>query len=163
MRRPSTTLPLLAMTLLAAVTSSACGRDPGKVSLPECLDLEAVYALTGPESVGTSSWAEAGGLADDLGSAHAADFPSAPLTIYGPGEESGTFDSFNELAIVDIAESRGVPEEEALARPDYISSPNDNVIIDGVAGTGGSFGWVGHAFASQNEDTIRTFAVEGQD
>ena len=37
------------------------------------------------------------------------------------------------------------------------------MIIDGVAGTPGSFGWVGHAFAQHNEAAIRTFAVAGDD
>jgi ABC-type phosphate transport system substrate-binding protein len=160
MRRPPIPLRALVVTLVAGAALTACGPDDRTVTLPDCLDLGAVYALTGPESIGDNSWASARALADELGSAVAAELPEAPLTIYGPGEESGTFDSFNELAIVDIAESRGIPEDEALARPDYISSPNDNVIIDGVAGTAGSFGWVGHAFAKENEDVIRTFAVE---
>jgi phosphate transport system substrate-binding protein len=37
------------------------------------------------------------------------------------------------------------------------------VIIDGVAGSRGSFGWVGHAFASENAGTVRSFAVAGED
>jgi ABC-type phosphate transport system substrate-binding protein len=163
MRRSPTFLRVLAMSVLATATLAACGRDPGSVALPDCLDLGAVYALTGPESIGAFSWSSTQALAEELGSTQAADFPDAALTIYGPGEESGTFDSFNELAIVDTAEARGVPEDEALVRPDYISSPNDNVIIDGVAGSAGSFGWVGHAFAESNADAVRTFAVAGED
>ncbi len=162
MRRPSTSAQVLAVTLVAGLAVTACGRDDRAVPLPACLDLAAVYAITGPESIGDSSWSSSAGLADELGSAYADQFPEAPLTIYGPGEESGTFDSFNELAIVEIAEARGVPEEEALARPDYISSPNDNVIIDGVGGTPGSFGWIGHAFAEAAQ-SVRSFSVVGED
>jgi ABC-type phosphate transport system substrate-binding protein len=161
MRHPPTFLRVLAMTLLSTLAVTACGREQRSVPLPDCLDLDAVYALTGPEAIGEFSWSSARGLADELGSPYGSQFPDAPLTIYGPGEESGTFDSFNELAIADIAEARGVPEEEALARPDYISSPNDNVIMDGIAGTPGSFGWIGHAFASAS-DSVRTFAVEDE-
>ena len=164
MRRPPTSLRVLAMGLLVTAALTACGRsDDRPVALPECLDLAAVYAITGPESVGQFSWSDVRGLADELGSPFAAEFPSAPLQIYGPGEESGTFDSFTELAIEGLAEERGVEEANWLPRPDYISSPNDNVIIDGVGGTRGSFGWVGHAFATENADTVRAFAVAGED
>ena len=159
-----TFLRMAVVTALAPLTLVACGREQPEVALPECLDLDAVYALTGPEAIGEFSWSEAGSLAADVGSEFADQFPDAPLTIYGPGEESGTFDSFNELAIVDIAEARGFPEEEALARPDYIASANDNVIIEGVAGTPGSFGWTGHSYAAHAEEAgeIRTFEVVGE-
>jgi phosphate transport system substrate-binding protein len=160
MRHHPTVLRVLAMTLLSALAVTACGREQRSVPLPDCLDLDAVYALTGPEAIGEFSWSSATDLADELGSPYGDQFPDAPLTIYGPGEESGTFDSFNELALADIAEARGVPEDEALARPDYISSPNDNVIVDGIAGTPGSFGWIGHSYAGVSEDDVRTFAIE---
>jgi ABC-type phosphate transport system substrate-binding protein len=164
MRRPPTSVRVVVMGLLVTAALSACGnREDRLVALPECLDLAAVYAVTGPESVGQFSWSDVRPLAEELHSTAAAEFPSAPLTIFGPGEESGTFDSFTELAIEGLAEERGVEEDNWLPRPDYISSPNDNVIIDGVAGTRGSFGWVGHAFASENEDTVRAFAVAGED
>jgi ABC-type phosphate transport system substrate-binding protein len=164
MRRPRTFLRVVVVTALGALALVACGRTQAEVALPPCLDLDAIYALTGPEAIGEFSWAAAGGLADEVGSRFADDFPDAPLTIYGPGEESGTFDSFNELAIVDIAESRGVAEDEALARPDYIASANDNVIIEGVAGTPGSFGWIGHSYAASAEAAgeVRTFEVVGE-
>jgi ABC-type phosphate transport system substrate-binding protein len=164
MRRRRNSLAVLAVTALTPLVLSACGRDQAEVALPACLDLAAVYALTGPEAIGEFSWSEAGDLAAEVGSAFADEFPDAPLTIYGPGEESGTFDSFNELAIVGIAEARGVPEDEALARPDYLASANDNVIIEGVAGTPGSFGWAGHAYAAHAEEAgeIRTFEVVGE-
>ena len=107
MRRPPLFLRVLAMTLVTATAVTACGRDQDDVALPACLDLDAVYALTGPESIGDRSWSSTQALADELGSPYAAEFPDAPLTIFGPGEESGTFDSFNELAI----------EEPALDEP----------------------------------------------
>jgi phosphate transport system substrate-binding protein len=164
MRRPPNSWRVLAVSLAASSALVACGgADNRVVPLPECLDLGAVYALTGPESIGVFEWQGAAALAEELGSPVADELPNAPLTIFGPGEESGTFDSFSELAIEELAAERGVPDDEALPRPDYISSPNDNVIIDGVAGSAGSFGWVGHAFARENQDTVRSFAVAGLD
>jgi ABC-type phosphate transport system substrate-binding protein len=155
---------VLAVSLLTTAALTGCGDgDQREIVLPDCLDLSAVYAITGPESVGEHSWADVADLAADLGSPVADELPAAPLTIFGPGEESGTFDSFTELAIEGLAEERGVEEDNRLPRPDYISSPNDNVIVDGIAGTAGSFGWIGHAFARDNEDAVRTFAVAGAD
>jgi ABC-type phosphate transport system substrate-binding protein len=154
---------LVPIVLTAAVLTACGGRDQQAVALPDCLDFEAIYALTGPESLGQVDWDDRADLASELGSTVAAELPHAPLTIFGPGEESGTFDSFTELAIKGIAEQRGIPEDQALPRPDYVSSPNDNVIIDGVAGTAGSFGWVGHAYAKANDAVVRTFAVAGED
>ena len=59
----------------------------------ECLDVPALYALIGPESEGFANWNDAEALATELGSA-SVPFPDAPLTIVGPGEESGTYDTF---------------------------------------------------------------------
>ena len=62
--------------------------------------------------------------------------PAQDLEITAPGEESGTYDSFIDLAgIEDIAIENGVAEDAAAAlRPDYQSSANDNVIIQAMRG-----------------------------
>ena len=57
----------------------------------ECVSFADIYGLVGPESTGFGSWADANGLSAELGGA--GDLPDAELTIFGPGEESGTFDS----------------------------------------------------------------------
>jgi len=146
--------------LVTTSVLSACGDDARRsVPLPDCLDDAEIYALVGPEAIGLENWADARPLAEELGSPRADELPAAPIAVYGPGEESGTFDSFTELAIAPLAEARGISEEEALPRPDYTSSPNDNVIIDGVADTPGSFGWVGHAYLEEHADSVRPFAV----
>ncbi len=76
-------------------------------------------------------------------------------SITGPGEESGTFDSFVELAIAKTAEARG---QDANTRPDYTASSNDNAIIDGISGSDTSLGWVGFAFAEENKDKVKEIA-----
>jgi phosphate transport system substrate-binding protein len=123
-----------------------------------CLDFKDIYALVGPESEGFETWADARPLAEEIGAAHADQFPDAPLTITAPGEESGTYDSFIELVLEGIAEERG---QEATTRPDYQSSPNDNVIIEGIAGTPTSFGWVGFSFYENNKDVVKAFEIDG--
>ena len=61
----------------------------------ECLSFADLYALIGPESQGFTTWAAAQPLATELGSK--VTYPNSSLDITGPGEESGTFDSFVEL------------------------------------------------------------------
>ena len=75
------------------------------------------------------AWRLADSLAKKVGGTDG--FPSAPLEITAPGEESGTYDAFIDLSgIEDIALEQGVPEDEAAAlRTDYQASPDDNVII----------------------------------
>ena len=123
-------------------------------SAVECLSFVDLYALIGPESTGFANWSDAQALATELKSTLT--YPDAPLDITGPGEESGTFDSFIELVFGDIAEAR---EKDETSRPDYIASANDNTIIEGITGSTSSLGWVGFAFAEENADKIKELAV----
>ena len=127
-----------------------------------CLNSGDLYALVGPESEGFESWADANELAAEVDAA-AAPYPDAPLDITAPGEESGTYDAFIELSgIPDIAVERGLSEEESeTTRPDYQASANDNVIIDGIAGSDSSLGWVGFSFYEQNQDVVNAFEIDG--
>ena len=56
-------------------------------------------------------------------------------------------------------QEQGLPEEEWATRPDYTSSPNDNVIIEGISGADNSYGWVGFAFAEENADVVREIEI----
>jgi phosphate transport system substrate-binding protein len=125
-------------------------------SAVECLSFADLYALTGPQSQGFDKWSSAAELAKSLGSNTV--FPDADLSITGPGEESGTYDSYVELAITPIA-SKQTPPQESATRPDYVASANDNAIIAGIQGSPDSLGWVGFAFAQENKDTIKELAV----
>jgi len=122
-----------------------------------CLTLADIYALVGPESQGFGNWSDAQELATELGST--TELPDAPLDITGPGEESGTYSSFVELVIEEFNEDRGA---EAVTRPDYQASADDNVIIQGIQGSDTSFGWVGFAFAREAEG-VKVLEVDGGD
>ena len=125
---------------------------------PECLSYADLYALVGPESEGKKNWKDAQALATELGST--TQLPDAPLTISGPGEESGTYDYFVEQVVTPIATERKLAEDElAVTRKDYQSSPNDNVIIQGIAGAEASLGWVGYAYAEENLDKVKFFKI----
>lgn len=125
-----------------------------------CLGFEDLYALVGPESEGFDSWTDAEDLAGELGSKHLP-YPEAPLVITAPGEESGTWGSFIELALEDLGEERGI--DDVATRPDYQSSPNDNVIVQGIEGSPSSLGWVGFAFYEQTDGAAKAIAIEGPD
>ena len=47
--------------------------------------------------------------------------------------------------------------------PDYQGLADDNVIIENIAGSAGSLGWVGFAFADQNADSVTSLEVDGGD
>jgi len=127
-------------------------------SAPECLSYADLYALVGPESEGFKNWKDAQALATELGST--TKFPDASLTISGPGEESGTYDYFVEQIVTPTATARKLEEAKLTAtRKDYQSSPNDNVIIEGIAGSDTSLGWVGYAYAEENLDKVKFFKV----
>ena len=124
-----------------------------------CLSYADLYALTVPEAEGTANWNDAEVVAKELGST--TDLPEAELQVFGPGEESGTYDYFvADGPIAEFAEARG---QEEASRKDYSSSPNDNVIIEGVAGFDTSLGWVGYAFAEENAETVKLLEVSAPD
>jgi len=125
-----------------------------------CLSFADLYALVGPESQGFNKWSDAQALAKELGSDTT--FPSADLAITGPGEESGTYDSFIEIALDKIATTRGkivAPAKHTTTRPDYTASANDNTIIEGITGSPTSLGWVGFAYAEENKDKVAEIQV----
>ena len=121
-----------------------------------CLSFPDLYALTGPQSQGFAKWSSATDLAKSLGSNTA--LPDADLSITGPGEESGTYDSFVELVITPIADKQN-PKQDHATRPDYVASANDNAIIAGIANSPTSLGWVGFAFAEENKDKVKEIQV----
>ena len=136
-----------------------------------CLSFGDLYALFGPESVGFENWSDANDLAaevgGDFGELHTP-YEDAPLDITAPGEESGTYTSFIDLALGDVADARveagAITEDDAgTLRLDYTDSADDNVIIENIAGFASSLGFVGFAFADQNADCVNTLEVDGGD
>jgi phosphate transport system substrate-binding protein len=127
----------------------------------ECLTTADLYALMGPESEGFERWSDANALATELGGTDG--FPDSPLEITAPGEESGTYDAFLELAgFEDFGVAHGLSEDDAaVMRPDYQSSANDNVILQAIEGTPSALGYVGFAYAEEGGDTVKEIAIDG--
>jgi phosphate transport system substrate-binding protein len=126
-----------------------------------CLNTGDLYALLGPESQGFETWSDATSLDKQVGGT--GEMPNLPLQITAPGQESGTYDAFIDLAgIEDTALTRGVPEDKAAnLRPDYQASANDNVIIQAMEGDQGALGFVGFAYAEQAGSQIDIIQVDG--
>ncbi len=80
-----------------------------------------------------------------------AGFPNKPLTLYGPGTASGTFDYFTKEMV----------GEEGASRSDYTASEDDNVLVTGVAGDANALGYFGFAYYEQNTDKLKVIGVDG--
>jgi phosphate transport system substrate-binding protein len=141
-----------------AIDGLTVATNPANADI-ECLDVPALYALIGPESEGFANWSDANDLAAEVASAYGP-FPDVPLVVYGPGEESGTYDTFVEFAIGDLAEERGADE---ATRADYTSSANDNLIVQGIESSDTSIGWVGYAYFVAEQERMKAIAVDGGD
>lgn len=123
----------------------------------ECLSFVDLYALLGGQSEGFENWSDANDLGASLGST-VAPYPEAPLAISAPGTESGTYDSFIEIVLEGIGEEEE-GEDGQFIRQDFAGNADDNVIIEGIAGSDTSLGWVGFAFAEENLDRVREIPV----
>jgi phosphate transport system substrate-binding protein len=77
-------------------------------------------------------------------------FPDVELDLYGPGTDSGTFDYFTD-------EING---EEGASRADYTPSEDDNIIVTGVAGSEGGFGYLGYTYYEENTDTLKAVEID---
>jgi phosphate transport system substrate-binding protein len=124
-----------------------------------CLAYSDLYALVGPESEGFANWSDANDLAAELGAPNAP-YPDEPLVVYGPGEESGTYDYFVETVIEDTSVERFGNEDNIFTRADYNASANDNAIVQGIVDNPSSLGWVGFAFFEENQDTLKAIEVD---
>ncbi len=77
------------------------------------------------------------------------EWPDAPLNLYGPGTDSGTFDYFTEAINGKAGASRG----------DYTASEDDNVLVQGVAGDRSALGYFGFAYAVENAGRVKIVPI----
>ena len=76
-------------------------------------------------------------------------YPNLPMTLFGPGTASGTFDYFTEA----------VNGKAKSSRSDYTPSEDDNVLVQGVANNAGSMGYFGFAYYVENKDKLRALPI----
>ncbi|MGH2455782.1 MAG: substrate-binding domain-containing protein [Candidatus Limnocylindria bacterium] len=138
----------------------------------DCLSFTDLWALLGPDAPGNGSrWSDADSLAqetaeatdEEFGAIHAP-YPDAAISITAPGEESGTFDSFVEIVLDPVGGALEV--EDVTTTANYQASADDNVIIQGLAGTQENpytLGWVGYAYYQENTDVVKALEVDGRE
>lgn len=80
-----------------------------------------------------------------------ASFPNQPLTLYGPGTDSGTFDFFTEV----------INGKAKQSRADFTASEDDNTLVQGVSGDPNTLGYFGLAYYLENSDKLKELAVDG--
>jgi phosphate transport system substrate-binding protein len=104
-----------------------------------CLTVEQLGKIWGPNSKVTN-WNQVD-----------ASYPDVALKLYGPGTDSGTFDYFTDV----------INGDEGASRTDFSASEDDNVIVQGVAGSEGGLGYLGFSYFEQNQDTLEALEVDG--
>jgi phosphate transport system substrate-binding protein len=111
-----------------------------KNTFVDCLTVNELKAMWEPAAEGTvAQWRQI-----------RASFPAQPLVLFGPGNDSGTFDYFT-LAVVGT---------EASSRGDYAKSEDDRIIEHGVAGEPNALGYFGYAYYQENKDELKVVAVD---
>ncbi|NJM98214.1 MAG: PstS family phosphate ABC transporter substrate-binding protein [Phormidesmis sp. RL_2_1] len=85
-------------------------------------------------------------------------YPDAPLNLFGPGSDSGTFDYFNEEILGEDAAG-----EQISSRGDYTASEDDNVLVLGVSRDVNALGYFGLSYYLENQDILKAVGIENPD
>ncbi|MBE9158749.1 PstS family phosphate ABC transporter substrate-binding protein [Nodosilinea sp. LEGE 06152] len=78
-------------------------------------------------------------------------WPDAPIDLFGPGTDSGTFDYFTEV----------IMGESGSSRADYTASEDDNILVLGVSRDANALGYFGLAYYLENQDSLKAVAING--
>ena len=76
-------------------------------------------------------------------------WPDAPIKLFGPGADSGTFDYFTEAVVGKAKSSRG----------DFTASEDDNVLVQGVSRDVNGLGYFGYAYYIENKDKLKAVPI----
>jgi phosphate transport system substrate-binding protein len=145
-----------------------------KASKIKCLSFNDLYAIFGPESGGGQvDLADASALATELGGSKAP--TSGTVKKFTPGAESGTYDSFIEIAYQKILDAQleagKIPSdkvgtddagEPTVTEPLIAAGtfPNDNDIVKRVEGSKNGLGFFGYAYYQANKGDLKEVAIE---
>jgi phosphate transport system substrate-binding protein len=76
-------------------------------------------------------------------------WPDAPIKLFGPGADSGTFDYFTEAVVGKAKSSRG----------DFTASEDDNVLVQGVSRDKNALGYFGFAYYLENAKKLKAVPI----
>ncbi len=79
-------------------------------------------------------------------------FPNQPITLYGPGTDSGTFDYFTEA----------INGKSGDSRSDFNASEDDNVLVQGVSQDQYAMGYFGFAYYEENRGRLNAVSIDGE-
>lgn len=79
-------------------------------------------------------------------------WPDAPLKLFGPGADSGTFDYFTDA----------INGKEKASRGDFTASEDDNVLVQGVSRDVNAIGYFGLAYYVENKDKLKAVPIVGK-
>lgn len=109
----------------------------------DCMTVEELKMLWDPEAEGSiTRWSQI-----------RPEWPDDPITLAGPGVDSGTYDYFT-AAIVG---------EEGASRGDFLASEDDNVLVQAIAGDRLALGFFGYAYYVQNTNRLKLLAIDDSD
>ena len=77
-------------------------------------------------------------------------WPELPLNLYGPGEDSGTFDYFTEVVV----------GETGASRQDYTKSEDDSLLVEKVSKDPNGLGYFGLGYYAANWNRLKSLAVD---
>src|SRR6267142_1948146 len=78
------------------------------------------------------------------------EWPNAPLKLFGPGADSGTFDYFTEAIVGKAKSSRG----------DFTASEDDNVLVQGIANDRNALGYFGFSYYVENQNKLKAVPID---
>jgi phosphate transport system substrate-binding protein len=106
----------------------------------ESMTVEELNKIWGPESEGKiTKWNQVN-----------PEWPDAEFALFGPGADSGTFDSFTDK----------INGDEGASRTDYTPSEDDNVLVQGVSSDPNGFGYFGYSYYQENQDQLKAIAID---
>lgn len=77
-------------------------------------------------------------------------WPDAPLALFGPGADSGTFDYF----------TKAINGESQASRSDFTPSEDDNVLVLGVEKNPTALAYFGYSYYAENKDKLKAIAID---